>query len=39
MIFVYKKARRIKPENLNMLVDFTKALIYELYVQKNLSKV
>lgn len=37
MIFVYKKARRIKPENLNMLVDFTKALIYELYVQKNLS--
>lgn len=37
MIFVYKKARRIKPENLNMLVDFTKALIYELYVQKNLG--
>lgn len=37
MIFVYKKARRIKPENLNMLVDFTKALMYELYVQRNLS--
>lgn len=36
-IFVYKKARRIKPENLNMLIDFTKALMYELYVQKNLS--
>lgn len=37
MVFVYKKARRIKPENLNMLVDFTKALMYELYVQKNLN--
>ncbi|ABG60803.1 SulP family inorganic anion transporter [Cytophaga hutchinsonii] len=37
MIFVYKKARRIKPENLTMLIDFTKALLYELYVQKNLS--
>lgn len=37
MIFVYKKARRIKPENLNMLIDFTKALMYELYVQKNLN--
>ncbi len=37
MIFLYKKARRIKPENMNTLVDFSKALIYELYVQKNLS--
>lgn len=37
MIFVYKKARRIKPENLNTLIDFTKALIYELYVQRNLN--
>ncbi|WP_018341758.1 SulP family inorganic anion transporter [Cytophaga aurantiaca] len=37
MIFVYKKARRIKPENLNMLIDFTKMLMYELYVQRNLS--